>query len=114
MLKATVPNYTNFMQIYSHVHTIFKLKLEQALKDKEDELATRSRTSKLWLSYSSMVQTSRMLIMADRTGSWQTHIAAVTECLPIFAAAGHFNPLLHDLFYNLPSKYVSHIWDGMQ
>lgn len=93
MLKATVPNYTNFMQIYSHVHAIFKLKLEQALKDKEDELATRSRTSKLWLSYTSMVRTSRKLIMADRTGSWQTHIAALTECLPIFAAAGHFNYL---------------------
>ena len=31
--------------------------------------------------------------MADRTGSWQTHIAALTECLPIFAAAGHFNYL---------------------
>jgi len=25
-----------------------------------------------------------------------------------------FNPLLHDLFYNLPSKKVFHIWDAMQ
>jgi len=25
-----------------------------------------------------------------------------------------YNPLLHDLFYNLPSKLVSHIWDAMQ
>jgi len=70
-----------------------KLKLEQALKDKEDELSSRSRTSKLWLSYTSMVKTSRKLIMADRVGSWQTHLGAVTECLPIFAVAGHFNYL---------------------
>ena len=36
-----------------------------------------------------MLEIVRSLIMADRTGSWQMHLNAVTDCIPIFAAAGH-------------------------
>ena len=59
----------------------------------------RSRTSKLWLSYQKMVKVVRSLVMADRKGSWTTHLWAIAECLPIFAAAGHFNYLKSAYLY---------------
>ena len=37
--------------------------------------------------------------MADRTGSWSLHLTAVSDCLPIFAAAGHYNYLKSAHFY---------------
>ena len=40
-----------------------------------------------------MVGMVRMLIKADRTGSWLMHLQAVSNCLTVFAAAGHFNYL---------------------
>ena len=45
----------------------------------------------LWLNYQRMVGMARMLIKADRTGSWLMHLQAVSNCLTVFAAAGHFN-----------------------
>ena len=51
-----------------------------------------------------------MLIKADRTGSWLMHLQAVSDCLPVFAAAGHFNYLRSAHYYlqemsNLAEKY---------
>ena len=37
--------------------------------------------------------------MADRIGSWSMHLKAVTDCLSIFAAAGHFNYLKSAYYY---------------
>ena len=34
---------------------------------------------------------ARTLVKADRTGSWDMHLGAISKCLPIFSAAGHFN-----------------------
>ena len=68
-------------------------KLQQALNKRKQELSDQSRTSKLWISYMNMVKIARMLLMADRIGSWDRHLSAVGECLPIFAAAGHYNYL---------------------
>ena len=41
----------------------------------------------------SKVGMARMLIKADRTGSWLMHLQAVSNCLSVFAAAGHFSYL---------------------
>ena len=38
-----------------------------------------------------MLKVARTLIEADRTGSWNMNLEAVHDCIPIFAAAGHFN-----------------------
>jgi len=65
--------------------------LEEALDLRKNELSAQSRTAKLWLSYMHMVKNARKLVIADRTGSWEMHLAAVADCLPMFAAAGHFN-----------------------
>ena len=64
-------------------------KILNAVKLKTSDLQTNSKTSKLWLNYQSMLGIARELIEADRTGSWKMHLHAVSECLPIFAAAGH-------------------------
>ena len=53
----------------------------------------------LWLNYQRMVVMARMLIKADRTGSWLMHLQAVSNCLTVFAAAGHFNYLQSAHYY---------------
>ena len=60
-----------------------------ALATRKEALCKCSETSKLWLDYQRMLEVAQELIEADRTGSWEMHLHAVSECLPIFAAAGH-------------------------
>ena len=57
-----------------------------------------------------MVEMARMLIKADRIGSWLMHLQAVSDCLPVFAASGHFNYLRSAHYYlqemsNLEDKH---------
>ena len=59
------------------------------LDSKKDELSSWSETSKLWLNYQRMIKVAMKLIKANRTGSWQMHLDAILEALPIFAAGGH-------------------------
>ena len=73
--------------------------IREKLDAKKAELSTRSKTSKLWISYQRMLQTARALIKADRTGSWMMHLRAMLACLPIFAAAGHYNYLKSAYLY---------------
>ena len=58
-----------------------------------------SKTSQLWLNYQYMLKVARTLVKADRTGSWDMHLGAISKCLPIFAAAGHFNYLKSAYLY---------------
>jgi 5'-3' exonuclease len=74
-------------------------KLKEKMDKKKTELQERSKTSQLWLNYQKMLQVARALIKADRTGSWLMHLSAVSDCLPIFAAAGHYNYLKSAYFY---------------
>ncbi|PIK41765.1 hypothetical protein BSL78_21375 [Apostichopus japonicus] len=76
-----------------------KGQVEQKLEERKRGLAERSRTSKLWLTYMKMVKVARMLILADRLGSWSRGLSAVGECLPTFGAAGHFNYLKSAYMY---------------
>ena len=64
----------------------------------------------LWLNYQRRVGMARMLIKADRTGSWLMHLQAVSNCLTVFAAAVHFNYLPSPHYYlqqmsNLEEKH---------
>lgn len=52
-------------------------------------LATTSRTSKLWLQYTEMIQLLRCFIRSERTGNWKLHLSTLRKMLPYFAAAGH-------------------------
>ncbi|KAG7168439.1 hypothetical protein Hamer_G002487 [Homarus americanus] len=69
------------------------IQIKDMINTKKAELSTRSKTSQLWINYQRMLRTARMVIRADRTGSWMMHLRAVSDCLPIFAAAGHYNYL---------------------
>ena len=69
------------------------------LKSKECELSGHSTTSKQWLNYQQMLGVARELIEANRTGSWEMHLHAISDCLLIFAAAGHPNYLKSGYLY---------------
>ena len=79
----------------SDTMTTIKLELDQM----KTKLHNRSKTSQLWINYQKMLQIARSLIKADRTGSWLMHLSAVSDCLPIFAAAGYYNYLRSAYFY---------------
>ena len=70
--------------------TMVKINLE--LDKRKKELSVRSKTSpsQLWLNYQKMLAVARTLIMADCTGSWLLHFSAVSDCIQIFAASGHY------------------------
>ena len=46
-----------------------------------------------------MLQTAQMMIRADHTGLQMMHSCAGSECLSIFAAAGHYNYLKSAYLY---------------
>ena len=73
------------------------IKLERAMEKEKSELVQTSKTSQL--NYQRMVCMVRMLIKADRTGSWLLHLQAVSYCLTVSAAAGHFNYLRPAHYY---------------
>ena len=86
------------------------IQLETVTEKKKSELAQTSKTSQLWLNYQRMVGMARMLIKADRTRSWLMHLQVVSNCLTVFAAAGHFNYLRSAHYYlqkmsNLEEKH---------
>jgi hypothetical protein len=57
-----------------------------------------------------MLKVARSLINADRTGSWSMHLFAVLSCLPVFAAAGHYNYLKSAYFYiqQMSQLHINH------
>lgn len=73
--------------------------IKEKMDTKRADLSQRSKTSQLWVSYQKMLQTAQALIKADRIGSWKLHLRAMLDCLPIFAAAGHYNYLKSSYFY---------------
>ncbi|CAG2249501.1 unnamed protein product [Mytilus edulis] len=62
------------------------LKNLEATVRRKTEILKQSRTAKLWLQYSEMVQVLRQFIIAERTGNWPIHLQ---EKLPFLAASGH-------------------------
>ena len=65
--------------------------LSEKLESTKQELNKKSRTSKLWLSYLSYIETLKLFIFAERTSNWQLHLHAVSKMLNLFAASGHSN-----------------------
>lgn len=110
----TDPGFENHMQELERLYTLMEAgeidldtllksdsneRIIKALTSKKCELSNSSMTSKLWLNYQQMLGVAWQLIKADRTGSWQMHLNAISECLPIFAAAGHSNYLKSAYLY---------------
>ena len=57
-----------------------------------------------------MLEVARSLITADRTGSWLLHLRAVSDCMPIFAVAGHYKYLKSVHFYvqEMSQLHINH------
>ena len=56
-----------------------------------------------------MLAVARTLVKAFRTGSSDMHLGGISKCLPIFAAAGHFNYLKSAYLY-LPD--MTQLWSA--
>ena len=59
------------------------------LENKKFELASKSRTSKLWLSYTQCISIGQQFIRAERTSDWKLHVETTKHMLNLFAATGH-------------------------
>ncbi|KAG1681449.1 hypothetical protein GQR58_011839 [Nymphon striatum] len=73
--------------------------IDNRLNQERNKLAKDSKTSALWINYQRMLRIARALVAADRTGSWDMHLQAISACLPIFAATGHPNYLKSPRLY---------------
>ena len=72
-----------------------------------EEMASRSRTSKLWIDcVIKPVLLMLRYIRAERQSDWALHLSAVHEMLPYFYAAGHINYARYSLYYLLSTCYA--------
>src|SRR6218665_3422664 len=55
--------------------------------------------SPAWWGFANVSGRTRVERFLQRTGSWLMHVRAVSESIPIFAAAGHYNYLKSAHFY---------------
>lgn len=105
-----------YEELELHNKTISDLEKSEALlilntlmEPNIDNLRCASLTSELWAEYLATLALARKLAQADRLGSWSLHLEAIRDCLPLFAAAGHFNYLKSAFLYlqtmkQLPEK----------
>ena len=65
-----------------------------------DDVATRSRTAKLWVDVViKPVFIMMQYIRAEREGDWPLHLETVQQMLPYFFASGHVNYARYGLYY---------------
>ena len=92
---------------YAMLKTDCIKRISQVLPSKKSELSKYSETRanfgrtrptcRCW-------EFARELVEADRTGSWQMHLHAISDCLPMCSAPGHPNciksayPYLQNMF----------------
>ena len=70
------------------------------LYDVLDNLAVKSKTSKLWIDgLIKPVFLMMRFVRAEREGDWPLHLSAVSEMNPYFFAAGHHNYARYGLYY---------------
>lgn len=61
------------------------------LRKNMENISKTNRTAKLWRQYYKQVSLVRHFIRAERTGNWKMHLHCISEMLPYFHSAGHFN-----------------------
>lgn len=60
-----------------------------SFQNKCNEVESKSRTAKLWVTYLKQILLMLNFIRAEKTGNWELHLATITEMMPLFHAAGH-------------------------
>ena len=83
-----------------------------------EELASKSRTSKMWVDvFIKPVLIMILYVRAEREGDWPLHLQAVKLMMPYFFASRHVNYARYGLYYlrsmeNLPSNILEHFMKG--
>ena len=67
----------------------YRATLQRKLNDVISQTASLSKTALLWTEYIKQVSLVRLVIRAERCGSWDLHVDTVKRMLPYFHAAGH-------------------------
>lgn len=83
-----------------------------------EDLATVSRTAKMWVDvFIKPVLITMLYVRAEREGDWPLHLQAVKLMMPYFFAAGHHNYARYGLYYlrsmeALPATVLQHFMKG--
>ena len=83
-----------------------------------EDLAKRSRTTKMWVdNLIKPVLIMMLYVLAEREGDWPLHLEAVKLMMPYFFASGHVNYARYGLFYlrhmeALPGDALQHFMKG--
>ncbi|KAK6186306.1 hypothetical protein SNE40_008368 [Patella caerulea] len=89
------------------------VEIEKTVEDKKCAKSIVSRTANIWYLYQKLIQTARNLVKSDRSSSWNSHLRVIYDCLPIFAAAGHFNYLKSTYLYLMDMLALKHTCPGV-
>jgi hypothetical protein len=65
--------------------------ISEELNKKKTQLRVQFKTNQLWLAYQQLLGIAQAMTKADRTESWENHLCAICDALPIFAAAPQVN-----------------------
>ena len=83
-----------------------------------DDLAAKSRTTKMWVDgFIKPVLTMMLYVRAERSGDWPLHLQAVKLMMPYFFASSHINYARYGLYYlrsmeALPENVLQHFMKG--
>ena len=83
-----------------------------------DDLAAKSRTTKMWVDgFIKPVLTMMLYVRAERSGDWPLHLQAVKLMMPYFFASRHINYARYGLYYlrnmeALPENVLQHFMKG--
>ena len=66
-------------------------KLDLIVASLKTDIASKSRTAKLWLQYMEYVDIMRQFIRASRSGDWNLHLITLNKMLNLFAGTGHIH-----------------------
>ena len=83
-----------------------------------DDLAAKSRTTKMWVDgFIKPVLTMMLYVRAERSGDWPLHLQAVKLMMPYFFASRHINYARYGFYYlrsmdALPENVLQHFMKG--
>lgn len=86
--------------------------INSALEAVTSQLAAKSRTAKLWLSYLHYISILKQYILAERTSNWQLHLNSTVEMLNLLASTGHTHYAKSARFYvqQMQALEYKHPW----
>ena len=105
-------------ELLRHVIENNHLDCYESLMSVLEDLASKSRTTKMWVdALIKPVFVMMLYVRAEREGDWPLHLHAVKLMLPYFFASGHINYARYGLYYlqsmeSLPENVLKHFMNG--